>query len=71
MSEPLTVWLGALRDWVGSADVGATVYSGLIDIILALLPWPILLKLGASPSGLELSIKEKIGVALAMSMGVV
>uniref|UniRef100_A0A0C4E8D4 Rhodopsin domain-containing protein n=1 Tax=Magnaporthiopsis poae (strain ATCC 64411 / 73-15) TaxID=644358 RepID=A0A0C4E8D4_MAGP6 len=48
-----------------------SIYSGLIDIILALLPWPILLKLGARPNGLELSIKEKIGVALAMSMGVV
>ncbi|KAL8300901.1 hypothetical protein RB593_010315 [Gaeumannomyces tritici] len=48
-----------------------SIYSGLVDIILALLPWPILLKLRASPNGLELSIKEKIGVALAMSMGVV
>ncbi|KAL8336577.1 hypothetical protein RB601_000411 [Gaeumannomyces tritici] len=47
-----------------------SVYSGLVDIILALLPWPILLKLRASANGLELSIKEKIGVALAMSMGV-
>ncbi|KAL8366439.1 hypothetical protein RB595_004969 [Gaeumannomyces hyphopodioides] len=48
-----------------------SIYSGLIDIILALIPWPILLKLRASPDGLELSIKERIGVALAMSMGVV
>ncbi|KAL8396376.1 hypothetical protein RB594_004613 [Gaeumannomyces avenae] len=48
-----------------------SIYSGLVDIILALIPWPILLKLRASPDGLALSIKEKIGVALAMSMGVV
>ena len=40
-----------------------SVYSGLSDIILALLPWSIVWKLQMKP-------KEKIGVAIAMSMGV-
>ncbi|KAH8882359.1 hypothetical protein GQ53DRAFT_701189, partial [Thozetella sp. PMI_491] len=39
------------------------VYSGVMDIILALLPWTILWNL-------QMKKKEKIGVALAMSMGV-
>jgi hypothetical protein len=42
---------------------GAPAYSGVMDIFLALLPWPIIWKL-------QMKRKEKIGVALAMSMGV-
>ncbi|KAK0737829.1 hypothetical protein B0T18DRAFT_354511, partial [Schizothecium vesticola] len=41
----------------------AAAYSGVMDIVLALLPWPIIWKL-------QMKRKEKIGVALAMSMGV-
>ena len=38
-------------------------YSGCMDFILALLPWLIIWKL-------EMKKREKIGIALAMSMGV-
>ncbi|KAK0639067.1 hypothetical protein B0T16DRAFT_236397 [Cercophora newfieldiana] len=38
-------------------------YSALIDFFLALLPWKLLL-------GLQMKRKEKIGAAIAMSMGV-
>lgn len=40
-----------------------TVYSGVLDIVLAFLPWKIILSL-------TLNKKEKIGVLLAMSMGI-
>ncbi|KAK1833996.1 hypothetical protein QBC39DRAFT_389658 [Podospora conica] len=43
--------------------VFAAAYSGVMDIVLALLPWPIIWKL-------QMKRKEKMGVALAMSMGV-
>lgn len=43
--------------------VFAAVYSGLMDVVLALLPWSVIW-------GLQMKRKEKIGVALAMSMGV-
>lgn len=42
---------------------GTKAYSGAMDVILALLPWKIILTL-------TLNKKEKIGVLLAMSMGV-
>jgi len=38
-------------------------YSGLMDIVLALLPWSVVWNL-------QMRKKEKIGVAVAMSMGV-
>jgi hypothetical protein len=38
-------------------------YSGVMDIVLALLPWSIVWNL-------QMKKKEKIGVAVAMSMGV-
>jgi hypothetical protein len=38
-------------------------YSGCMDFVLALLPWMILWKL-------EMKKREKVGIALAMSMGV-
>lgn len=37
-------------------------YSGFMDIVLALLPWQVIW-------GLQLNFKEKIGVGIAMSMG--
>ncbi|KAJ5113681.1 hypothetical protein N7456_002215 [Penicillium angulare] len=41
----------------------AGAYSGCMDFVLALLPWMVLW-------GLEMKKREKIGIALAMSMGV-
>lgn len=41
----------------------AAIFSGVMDIVLAMLPWKLLWKL-------QMQIKEKIGVALAMSMGI-
>ncbi|KAL8313190.1 hypothetical protein RB593_007407 [Gaeumannomyces tritici] len=38
------------------------VYSGLADVALALVPWQVIM-------GLNLKMQEKLGVALAMSMG--
>ncbi|KAB5585117.1 hypothetical protein GE09DRAFT_15318 [Coniochaeta sp. 2T2.1] len=38
-------------------------YSGVMDIVLAILPWTVI-------GGLQMKRKEKIGVAVAMSMGV-
>jgi len=38
-------------------------YSGIMDFVLALLPWKVIWKL-------QMKRKEKVGVALAMSMGV-
>jgi hypothetical protein len=41
-------------------------WSGSADIVLALLPWTILFNMRRS-----LNMKERLGVAVAMSMGVV
>jgi hypothetical protein len=41
-------------------------WSGSADIILAFLPWTILFNMRPT-----LNIKERLGVAVAMSMGVV
>jgi hypothetical protein len=38
-------------------------YSGIVDITLAMLPWKIIW-------GLKMRLKEKIGVGVAMSMGI-
>jgi hypothetical protein len=38
-------------------------YSGIMDLVLAILPWNIIMSL-------QMKTKEKLGVALAMSMGV-
>ncbi len=38
-------------------------YSGIMDFVLALLPWKVIWKL-------QMKRKEKVGIALAMSMGV-
>ena len=44
-----------------SLFVGA--YSGAQDFVLAVLPWPVLMKL-------QMRQREKIGIALAMSLGI-
>ncbi|KAM0270241.1 hypothetical protein ACHAQH_009511 [Verticillium albo-atrum] len=41
----------------------ASAYSGIMDIVLALLPWQVLWKL-------QLNAKEKLGVGIAMSLGI-
>ena len=41
----------------------AAVYSGVLDTVLAFLPWKIIL-------GATINKKERIGALLAMSMGV-
>ncbi|KAK0619647.1 hypothetical protein B0T14DRAFT_496339 [Immersiella caudata] len=38
-------------------------YSGILDLVFAIIPWQIIMRL-------QMETKEKIGVALAMSMGV-
>ncbi|KAL8296560.1 hypothetical protein RB597_005921 [Gaeumannomyces tritici] len=45
-----------------SYGIFASVYSGLADVALALVPWQVIM-------GLNLKMQEKLGVALAMSMG--
>jgi hypothetical protein len=58
--EPGTCWDYRVNIVYG---VVAGSYSGLMDIALALLPWTVVWKL-------QMKRKEKIGVAVAMSMGV-
>ncbi|KAK1978618.1 hypothetical protein LZ30DRAFT_598722 [Colletotrichum cereale] len=43
-------------------DIFASAYSALMDILLAMLPWKMIW-------GLQMKIQEKVGVAVAMSMG--
>jgi hypothetical protein len=38
-------------------------YSGIMDLIFAIIPWKVIMRM-------QMETKEKIGVALAMSMGV-
>lgn len=38
-------------------------YSGVLDLVFAIIPWQIIMRM-------QMATKEKIGVALAMSMGV-
>ncbi|KAI0384188.1 hypothetical protein F5Y04DRAFT_293521 [Hypomontagnella monticulosa] len=45
------------------AGMFSAVYSALMDFVLALLPWPLIWHL-------KMKTKEKIGVAIAMSMGI-
>lgn len=48
----------------GELRLTCPAYSGIIDLILAAIPWIVL-------KDLQIKRKEKIGIALAMSMGVV
>ncbi|KAK3326664.1 hypothetical protein B0H66DRAFT_472667 [Apodospora peruviana] len=43
--------------------VFTSAYSGILDLVFAIIPWKIIMNL-------QMDFKEKIGVALAMSMGV-
>ncbi|KAK1570306.1 uncharacterized protein LY79DRAFT_677739 [Colletotrichum navitas] len=58
--------------WVVSFGIFVSVYSGVLDIALAVIPWLILVRPTPTEasSGLRLSKKEKIGVSVALSMGV-
>ncbi|WYZ42704.1 hypothetical protein EsH8_VI_000403 [Colletotrichum jinshuiense] len=58
--------------WVVTFSVFVSVYSGLLDLALAVIPWLILMRPQPEEqsSGLILSKKEKIGVSVALSMGV-
>ncbi|KAK1638445.1 hypothetical protein BDP81DRAFT_460063 [Colletotrichum phormii] len=58
--------------WVVSFGIFVSVYSGLLDIALSIIPWLILMRPrpAEESSGLTLSKKEKIGVSVALSMGV-
>ncbi|KAF4777562.1 hypothetical protein HER10_EVM0003724 [Colletotrichum scovillei] len=57
--------------WVVSFGIFVSVYSGLLDIALSIIPWLILMRPrpAEESSGLTLSKKEKIGVSVALSMG--
>jgi hypothetical protein len=44
-------------------DIFSGAYSGVMDITLALMPWTVVW-------GLQMKNKEKFGVAIAMSMGI-
>lgn len=57
VSTRFTMWPRRKTDGQGSA------YSGLMDLVLAIIPWGIIMSL-------HMHTKEKIGVAVAMSMGV-
>lgn len=52
---------GFLRGDADCDDIKA--YSGILDLVLAIIPWKIIMTL-------QMDAKEKIGVAIAMSMGV-
>ncbi|KAF6836595.1 hypothetical protein CPLU01_03630 [Colletotrichum plurivorum] len=58
--------------WVVSFGIFVSVYSGLLDLALAAIPWMILMRPtpAEESSGLTLSKNEKIGVSVALSMGV-
>lgn len=53
-----------LQHFTNSSSLTWTAWSGLADIILALLAWVIILPMQLRP-------KDKIGVAVAMSLGIV
>lgn len=55
---PLALW-----PWTLLTKFFGAAYSGVIDIVLAFLSWSIVWRL-------QMKRKEKIGVAVAMSMGV-
>lgn len=57
---PGTCWP---MDAVNKYNTFSAVYSGIMDIALALIPWTLIWSL-------QMRMKEKIGVAVAMSMGI-
>ncbi|KAI0149811.1 hypothetical protein F4776DRAFT_659708 [Hypoxylon sp. NC0597] len=56
---PGTCW----HEFNNIAGMFSSAYSALMDFVLALLPWPLIWHL-------KMKVKEKIGVAVAMSMGI-
>jgi hypothetical protein len=59
-SIPGSCWSPKINEYYG---IGASAYSGFMDIVLAFLPWQILLTM-------RMEFREKVGVLIAMSMGV-
>ncbi|KAH8648679.1 hypothetical protein BX600DRAFT_442966 [Xylariales sp. PMI_506] len=59
-TAPGTCWDA---DVVPAYDTFSGVWSGIMDLCLAALPWPILVSL-------QMTTKEKYGVGIAMSMGI-
>ncbi|KAK3933797.1 hypothetical protein QBC46DRAFT_401243 [Diplogelasinospora grovesii] len=57
---PGSCWSPKINEYYG---IGASAYSGFMDIVLAFLPWQILLTM-------RMEFREKVGVLIAMSMGV-
>lgn len=51
------------REAFSAYSVASAIYSGLTDVALALLPWTVILNL-------QMKLTEKIGVAVAMSAGI-
>jgi hypothetical protein len=51
------------QQWQIRLTVFGAVYSAACDFVLALLPWKIVM-------GLQMKLHEKLGVALAMSVGI-
>jgi hypothetical protein len=49
--------------WEEEADPSSLAYSGFMDLVLAFLSWKIIMTL-------QMRKREKIGVAIAMIMGV-
>ncbi|KAI6488234.1 hypothetical protein MCOR11_008521 [Pyricularia oryzae] len=52
------------REAFSAYSVASAIYSGLTDVALALLPWTVILNL-------QMKLTEKIGVAVAMSAGII
>lgn len=52
------------RDFVVYYSAAAAAYSALMDILLAMIPWTVIMRL-------RMHMKEKIGVAVCMSLGIV
>ncbi|XXG97886.1 hypothetical protein Hte_004200 [Hypoxylon texense] len=51
------------RDFVLGVTIAAAAYSAFMDFLLAIIPWPIIMKL-------QMRTREKVGIIVAMSMGV-
>ncbi|KAI2616396.1 hypothetical protein GGS26DRAFT_449001 [Hypomontagnella submonticulosa] len=51
------------RELILGVTIFASAYSAFLDFVLAALPWPIIIKL-------QIRTSEKIGISIAMSMGV-
>lgn len=63
LSTALLLEVGWALDCIPLADFIVQAYGGCMDMLLALLPWKVIWKL-------QMKEKEKLGVGIAMSMGV-